>query len=77
MSFFILNAFQTAFGITPDEKTATAFAGARNSGMQDLTIVMTIYRIKNEFSEKGGMNNQNPSEAVVQRLRDMYRRGIR
>lgn len=77
MSFFILNAFQTAFGISPDEKTATAFAGARNSGMRDLTIVMEIYRTKRELAERGNLNKQNPGKAVVQRLRDMYRRGIR
>lgn len=77
MTLFILDAFQKAFGGTPDEKTATAFAGAMDSGMRELTIVMTIYRTKNELADGGNLNNQNPGEAVVQRLRGMYRRGIR
>ncbi|RKJ55845.1 hypothetical protein D7Y09_08680 [bacterium 1XD42-1] len=77
MTLFILDAFQKAFGGTPDEKTVTAFAGAMDSGMRESTIVMEIYRTKREISEGGNLNNQNPGEAVVQRLRDMYRRGIR
>ena len=77
MTLFILDAFQKAFGGTPDEKTVTAFAGAMDSGMRESTIVREIYRTKREISEGGNLNNQNPGEAVVQRLRDMYRRGIR
>ena len=77
MTLFILDDFQKAFGGTPDEKTVTAFAGAMDSGMRESTIVMEIYRTKREISEGGNLNNQNPGEAVVQRLRDMYRRGIR
>ena len=77
MTLFILDAFQKAFGGTPDEKTVTAFAGAMDSGMRESTIVMEIYRTKREISEGGNLNNQNPGEAVVQRLRDMYRREIR
>ena len=77
MTLFILDAFQKAFGGTPDEKTVTAFAGAMDSGMRESTIVMEIYRTKREISERGNLNKQNPGEAVVQRLRDMYRRGIR
>ena len=77
MTLFILDAFQKAFGGTPDEKTVTAFAGAMDSGMRESTIVMEIYRTKREISEGGNLNNQNPGEAVVQRLRDMSRRGIR
>lgn len=77
MTLFILDAFQKAFGGTPDEKTVTAFAGAMDSGMRESTIVMEIYRTKREISEGGNLNKQNPGEAVVQRLRDMYRRGIR
>ena len=77
MTLFILDAFQKAFGGTPDDKTVTAFAGAMDSGMRESTIVMEIYRTKREISEGGNLNNQNPGEAVVQRLRDMYRRGIR
>lgn len=77
MTLFILDAFQKAFGGTPDEKTVTAFAGAMDSGMRESTIVMEIYRTKREISEGGNLNNQNPGEAVAQRLRDMYRRGIR
>ena len=77
MTLFILVAFQKAFGGTPDEKTVTAFAGAMDSGMRESTIVTEIYRTKREISEGGNLNNQNPGEAVVQRLRDMYRRGIR
>ena len=77
MTLFILDAFQKAFGGTPDEKTVTAFAGAMDSGMRESTIVMEIYRTKREISEGGNLNNQNPGEAVAQRLRYMYRRGIR
>ena len=77
MTLFILDAFQKAFGGTPDEKTVTAFAGAMDSGMRESTIVMEIYRTKRELAERGNLNKQNPGEAVVQRLRDMYRRGIR
>ena len=77
MTLFILDAFQKAFGGTPDEKTTTAFAGAMDSGIRELTIVMEIYRTKREIFEGGNLNNQNPGEAVVQRLRDMYRRGSR
>ena len=77
MTLFILDAFQKAFGGTPDEKTVTAFAGAMDSGMRESTIVMEIYRTKREISEGGTLNNQNPGEAVVQRLRRMYRGGIR
>lgn len=77
MTLFILDAFQKAFGGAPDEKTVTAFAGAMDSGMREYTIVMEIYRTKRELTERGKLNNQNPGEAVVQRLRDMYRRGIR
>lgn len=77
MTLFILDAFQKAFGGTPDEKTVTAFAGAMDSGMRESTIVMEIYRTKREISEGGNLNNQNPGEAVVQRLRRMYRGGIR
>ena len=77
MTLFILDAFQKAFGGTPDEKTVTAFAGAMDSGMRESTIIMEIYRTKREISEGGNLNNQNPGEAVVQRLRRMYRGGIR
>lgn len=76
MTFFILDAFQRAFGSTPDEKTLTALAGAMDSGMREQSILTVIYHTQNEL-ERGNLNNQNPGEAVVQRLRDMYRRGIR
>ena len=38
MTLFILDAFQKAFGGTPDEKTVTAFAGAMDSGMREQHI---------------------------------------
>ena len=76
MTLFILDAFQKAFVGTPDEKTATAFAGAMDSGMREQSILTAIYHTQTEI-ERGNLNNQNPGEAVVQRLRDMYRRGIR
>ena len=40
MTLFILDAFQKAFGGTPDEKTVTAFAGAMDGGVGDSRMVM-------------------------------------
>ncbi len=76
MTFFILNTFQKAFDSAPDEKTLTAFAGAMDSGMREQSILTAIYHTQTEI-ERGNLNNQNPGEAVVQRLRRMYRGGIR
>ena len=76
MTFFILDAFQKAFDSVPDEKTLTAFAGAMDSGMREQSILTAIYHTQTEI-ERGNLNNQNPGEADVQRLRRMYRGGIR
>ena len=67
MTLFILDAFQKAFGGTPDEKTVTAFAGAMDSGMRESTIA-NIYN--QYYSNKAAESQRKPTEKGLIKCRE-------
>lgn len=75
-SFDVLADFEKAFGALPDEETLAALAGAKLSGMSERAIVVAINSVRNDF-EKGNLGDRKPGQAVVKRLRKMWKAGFR
>lgn len=76
MTFDVLAEFEKAFGGMPDEETLGALAGAHQNGMSERSILTAIYCVRNDF-EKGNLGDRRPGQAVVERLRRMWKAGIR
>ena len=77
MTFFITDEFRAAFGYDMSADTMKVIDGALDHGMREEAVIMAIYHTRNDVEDGKLEKNQTPDERVVQRLRHMYKGGIR
>lgn len=77
MTFFITDEFRAAFGYNMSAGTMEVIDGALEHGMREDAVIMAIYHTRNDVEDGKMGKNQTPDERVVQRLRRMYKDGIR
>lgn len=77
MTFFVTDEFRAAFGHDMSAETMQVIDGALDHGMREEAVIMAIYHTRNDVEDGKLEKNQTPDERVVERLRNMYRSGIR
>lgn len=77
MTFFITDEFRAAFGYDLPLEEMDAIDGALEHGMREDTVVMAIYHTQNDVEGGKLPKDQTPEARVVERLRHMYKGGIR
>ena len=77
MTLFITDKFRAAFGHDMNAQTMKAIDGALEHGMREEAVIMAIYHTQSDVEEGNLDKHQTPDERVVERLRNMYRFGLR
>lgn len=77
MTFFVTDEFRAAFGYDMSKETMEVIDGALEHGMREEACIMAIYHTQNDMEQGKMKKDQTPDERVVERLRHMYKSGIR
>ncbi len=77
MTLFITDKFRAAFGHDMNAQTMKAIDGALEHGMREEAVIMAIYHTQSDVEEGNLDKHQTLDERVVERLRNMYRSGLR
>lgn len=77
MTFFITDEFRAAFGHDMSAETMEVIDGALAHGMREEAVIMAIFHTRNDVEDGNLEAHQTPDERVVERLRNMYRAGLR